>query len=146
MSREKATISNEVHDVLVARWEGFKRLAKKLPNRHVLAVELIRTPDDQTVAVFTTVRNGEPIRTIVRGDAHGRVKPSSDDHCHAPDRAATMAMDARFAPEGEEVDPSIVAIADPPPKQPGTPGIIAVAGNALSGVFDVAELVDLAAK
>jgi DNA-binding GntR family transcriptional regulator len=146
MSREKATMSNEVHDVLVARWEGFKTLARKLPNRHVLAVELIRTPDDHTIAVFTTVRNGEPIRTVIQADAHGKVTMNPEDHCHVTNKSSTSSMEARAVEPPQEADPSAVALGNPPPKEPGTPGIVAVAGNLLSGAFDVAELINLAAK
>ena len=65
MLRDQATLSKEVHDVLVARWEGFKRLARTLPNRQILAVELVRTRDDETAAVLTIVQNGEPVRYLI---------------------------------------------------------------------------------
>lgn len=144
MLRDQATLSKEVHDVLVARWEGFKRLAKTLPNRQILAVELVRTRDDETAAVLTIVQNGEPVRYLVSGDAHGRLKAKVDPYCTPSDKSAAPLL--AMAAEDPAVDPAAIAMGDPPPKKPGTPGIVAVAGNLLSAAFDVAELVDTAAK
>lgn len=144
MSREKATVSREVHNVLVARWEGFKKLAKVLPDHQILAVELIRTLNNETVAVFTTVRRGEPIRTVVRGDARGRVKANTRDHSRTIDSAEAALMAARAAPATDPAeDPGVVALGEPPPKQGGTPGIIAVGSALLAETFDVAEFVDI---
>jgi len=142
MLRDQATLSKEVHDVLVARWEGFKRLARTLPNRQILAVELVRTRDDETAAVLTIVQNGEPVRYLVTGDAHGRLKARTQPPRSASDDAQRIAL----AAEDPAIDPGVIAIGDPPPKKNGTPGIVAVAGNLLSAAFDVAELVDTSAK
>lgn len=144
MSKEQG-VSNELYEVLAARWEGFQRLARTLPNRHVLAVELSRTPDDETVAVFTTVRNGEPVRTVVRGDSRGRVsqvKGAGDDR-QTPGKASSAAMAARAVTDPSE-DPSSLILSEPPPKQGGTPGIIAIGEGLLGAAFNVGELVDTA--
>jgi hypothetical protein len=138
-------MSKEVHDVLVARWEGFRVLAKKLPNHHILAVELFRTLNDETIAVFTTVRNGEPVRSVVTGDSHGRVK---SNHCepHALDASkAFTALDARASVAGGTADPASIALEEPPVKEPGRPGIVAIGGGLLGAAFDVGELVDTSA-
>jgi hypothetical protein len=143
MSREQVTVSKELHEVLAARWEGFQRLARTLPDRHILAVELSRTPDDQTVAVFTTVRNGAPVRTVVRGDSRGRVNVNSQDYCEPQDKASSAALAARAVTDPSE-DPSSLILSEPPPKQGGTPGIIAIGEGLLGAAFNVGELVDTA--
>lgn len=143
MLRDQATLSKEVHDVQVARWEGFKRLARTLPNRQILAVELVRTRDDETLAVLTVVQDGEPVRYLVTGDQHGRLKAKRDPQRAPADAAAPMVA---MAAEEPAVEPAGIAMGEPPPKKTGTPGIVAVAGNLLSAAFDVAELVDTSAK
>ena len=142
MSRDHATMPNEMHDVLVARWEGFKRLAKKLPDHHILAVELIRTLDDQTVAVFTTVRNGEPVRSVVVGDAHGRVDPSDCKPRATETSHAVAPMEMKLALDPPGADPASMALSGPPPHQPSRPGVVAVGAGLLGAAFDVGELVD----
>jgi len=143
MTREQqAMVSKEVHDVRVARWEGFKRLARKLPNHHILSVELIRTRHDETAAVFTVVRHHEPVQYVVMGDARGRVKTYGGEHRAA---GAVASMEAITLADGpmNAVDPDIIALGEPPPKEPPPPGIVAVGGGLLAAAFDVGELVQL---
>src|SRR6185295_795562 len=84
-------ISNdEMTKVRLARLEGWKQLAKQLPNHHILSVELMRTRNDETAAVFTVVRHHQPVQFLVRADSRGRVKASQtglggDDHGHGHD-------------------------------------------------------------
>jgi hypothetical protein len=135
----------------LAEWEGYKRLAKRLPDHHVLAVQLIRTSNNQTAAVFTIVKNHEPFQTVVMGDDRGRVNP---DDCHVrrtPTGEPHFAAEARIAaaaPMGAgtgggddlgDVSPDAMAVGDPPVKQPPTPGMIALAGSLLSVAFDTGE-------
>jgi hypothetical protein len=141
MNKINVLVPKVVRDVKAAQWAGFKRLAKQLPDHHVLAVELIRTSNDQTAAVFTIVRNHEPFQTVVMGDSRGRVDPKS---CH-------FHMDAHLEPHaaaeprvaaGDDttvVSPDGMALGDPPIKVPPSPGMIAVGGALLSVAFDVAE-------
>lgn len=68
-------VSKEVRDVKAAQWEGYRRLAMRLPDHHILAVEAIRTRHDETAAVLTFVRGGEPVQYVVYADAQGRVFP-----------------------------------------------------------------------
>ena len=146
MTDDKVMLSKAVRDFKLAEWEGFKRLAKKLPNHHVLAVELIRTSNDQTAAVFTIVRNHEPFQTVVMGDSHGRVNPN-DCHPRQGWQVEHVAADVHIAPEAKlvmveaaaEVPPDGIAVGDPPVKQPPTPGLIALGGSLLSVAFDTGE-------
>ena len=139
MIREQATMSKEVSDVLLARWEGFRRLAKRLPNHHILAVELIRTPKDETVAVFTVVEHGEPIKYAITGDSKGRVRSLDCPPQHYDGGKGTAhALEARAAAT-EPVDPSIVALGNPAPSEPTRPGVAAIGEALLSVAFNTGE-------
>jgi hypothetical protein len=159
-------ISNdELLKVRLARWEGWKQLAKQLPNHHILSVELVRTRNDETAAVFTVVRHHQPVQFLVRADARGRVKsPSTNQGCddrghgHGPDHGhghgqggyeekashgvqavALSAMAAPLAAEDDPMDPNIIALGHPPEKEPPTPGILALASALLGTAFDLGE-------
>lgn len=140
MIREQATISKEAKDVLLARWEGFRRLASKLPNHHILAVELFRTLKDETIAVFTVVEKGEPVKYVVTGDSRGRVS-DCPAQSHEGSKGITHALEARAA--NEPVDPASMAYGNPPPTEPTPPGVAAVAEASLSLVFNTGEHVDV---
>lgn len=143
MSRESATVSKEVHDVIAAKWDGFRTLAKALPHRHILAVELVRTLHDETIAVFTIARHGEPVRYVVTGDAHGRLKAIEYDPRAADHPQAAVAA---LPQDGGAADPASFALGEPPVKQPGTPGVVAIGGALLADAFGVGELVDTSPK
>jgi hypothetical protein len=65
---------DQVSSVRKARWEAWQRLAKELPEHHILAVELLRVDNDETAAVFTVVRERGVVQHVVRADARGRIK------------------------------------------------------------------------
>lgn len=137
----------QMRDVKLAKWEGFKRLAKQLPNHHILSVELIRTSHDETAAVFTVVKHHEPIQYVVVGDAHGKVKASY--HAHALSEAGggeKAALEVKCAAD-DPSSPDGMALGGPPPKQPPPPGLLALGGCLLATAFEVGELLpDVAAK
>jgi hypothetical protein len=134
--------STALRDVLIARWNGFQRLATTQPNHHVLAVELVRALDGETIAAFTIVVNGQPVRYVVAGDARGQVTaPSARCASFGRPEAVQLAIEAPAA-----ADPAAVAIAEPPPHQPGTPGVIAVGGQLLSAAFGGMGIVRIAAE
>ncbi len=145
-------MSKETQDVKLALWDGFKRLAKRLPDHHILAVDLLRTHDDQTVAVFTVVRDHEPVQMIVVGDAQGRVQPHDCGPrawMRAPDateqQSATgerLAMEASISPADDPADPADpagFATRTPPPQQEPSPGVVILATAALALVFGVGD-------
>lgn len=70
----------QVQQVRLARWEAWRQMAKEMRNHQILAVELLRTRNDETIAVFTVSRNGEPVQFVVKGDSMGRVSTGRDDH------------------------------------------------------------------
>ena len=157
---------DELLKVRLARWEGWKQLAKELPNHHVLSVELVRTRNDETAAVFTVVRHHHPVQFLVRADSRGRLKPQQiDDGCddhghhghghegkggygthHAPGaqtaeaaHALSAAAPIAAAAAEDPVDPNVIALGQPPEKEPPPPGILALGGVLLSSAFDVGE-------
>jgi len=143
MSRESATLSKETTDIQVARWKGFEVLARALKNRHILGVEMFRTLKDETVAIITISRNGEPVRFMLRADEHGKVRPSDCpprqlDHGKSP----MHLMHANAVPDDGAMDPSIVSVGHPPPTEPTTPGLVAVIEGLLTDAFNVGEQVD----
>lgn len=68
----------QVRDFKAAQWDRFRQLAAQMPDHHVLAIELVRTPDNATAAVFTVAQNGVPVRSIVFGDERGVALPTSE--------------------------------------------------------------------
>jgi len=137
---DEPTLAEKVQRVAAARWDGFKALAAALDNRQLLAVEMVRTQSDETVAVFTTVQNGEPVRTVVRGDAHGWVLPDELDGAggvHVPAMTSLALVDG----EDEALDPSAVALGVHPAK-PGAPDVATVAGRLLATAFRGDEPID----
>jgi hypothetical protein len=143
MTREQVMmVAKEVHDVRIARWAGFKRMAKRLPNHHILSVELIRTRHDETAAVFTVVRDHEPVQYVVMGDAHGRVKVVGFDQLATASTGAATSMEAITLADGpaNAADPDIIALGQPPLKEPPPPSIVAIGAGLLAAAFDVGEL------
>ena len=161
-------ISNdELLKVRLARWEGWKQLAKQLPNHHILSVEMMRTRNDETAAVFTVVRHHQPVQFLVRADSRGRVKasqidPGCDDqgHVHGHDHghgqghshggtegrghaveAVALAAPAPMAAAAGEdpMDPNAIPLGQPPEKEPPPPGIIALGSALLGTAFDLGE-------
>jgi hypothetical protein len=154
-------ISNdELTKVRLARMEGWKQLAKRLPNHHILSVELVRTRNDETAAVFTVVRHHHPVQFLVRADARGRVKANQlDEGCddgrdhgghdhggyetkggHAPGQAVeAVALAATAAAAEDPVDPNLITLGHPPDKEPPPPGILALGSALLGTAFDLGE-------
>src|SRR4051812_11786034 len=139
MSKDRANLSKELTDVQVSRWRGFEALARTLKNRHILGVELFRTLDDETVAIITISRNGEPARFLLKADAHGRVK-QVECHPRAIDdgQPPMHALMATAAADGGSDSPSIVSMGHPPPTEPTSPGVTAVLEGMLTDAFNVA--------
>jgi hypothetical protein len=159
-------ISNdELTKVRLARLEGWKQLAKQLPNHHILSVELMRTRNDETAAVFTVVRHHQPVQFLVRADSRGRVKASQtglgcDDHGHGHGHGhdhggyetksghvqgqgvEAVALAATAAPMGaaeDTSDPNAIPLGYPPEKEPPPPGILALGSALLGTSFDLGE-------
>ena len=69
-------LSKAVDLVRQARMDSWQRMAKELPDHHVLAVEMFRVDRNTTVSIFTLVRNGRVVQEVLQGDGRGLgVKP-----------------------------------------------------------------------
>ncbi|HEX8106477.1 MAG TPA: hypothetical protein VF516_02065 [Kofleriaceae bacterium] len=132
-----------------ARWESWRRLAEKLPDHHVLAVEMYRVDRHTTVSIFTLVRHGKVVQEVLQGDGRGlNVRPVAP---HA-DRCVPLPMGRSFQVESlmmssptastGDGDPVAYSIAygEPPPKQGTEPGIVASGGVTMANTFDTTEL------
>jgi len=139
MSREHVLSSKDVRSLKAAQWEGFRRMAGNLKNHHVLAIELVRTFDNETAAVFTVVKDGEPVRFVVFGDERGRVKPPHE--CGHKYEALALMAKTELTDDGSDQSPDF-ALGPPPIHQTPTPGFVALASSLLPGAFDVGEHVD----
>lgn len=148
---DPAALSREVQDVVAARREGFKRLAKALPDREVLAIELIRTRDDEIAAVLTLVENGEPVRYVVMGDATGNAlslehqrRAAKASKTFAARSGGLFAAALTIPPsafDGLPLDPSTIAISTPPPHGPVRPGVVPV-GEGATGLPPTTGAID----
>lgn len=127
-------VTATVRDVVAARWEGFKRLAKTLPDRQILAVELFRTPADETIAVLVTVRNGEPVRTVITGDARGQLS----SHAPASNESFTAPAWLTAAVNGDAANPVSMALGQTVLQQAPTQEMLDIGRGLLGAAFNVA--------
>jgi hypothetical protein len=148
------------YQVRIARWEGWRRLAKQLPNHHVLAVELLRIGPDDTVAIFTVVKHREPVQHVVHGDSRGQLKKfvdhggqggqggqggygGKDDGAPPQQHTLSLTMELKST-DGGGLDANSIAMGDPPPKEPPPPGITALGGVMLGASFGVGDALPVA--
>lgn len=142
-------LTKAVDMVRQARMDSWQRMAKELPDHHVLAVEMFRVDRDRTVAVFTLVKNGRVVQEVLQGDGRGLnvrpVAPRATQPCPSLDLGrqfqveALMMTTAALSPDDGAA--ANVAVGDPPPKVPVEPGIVAVGGVGLQNSFDTGEIV-----
>ncbi|HEX2689058.1 MAG TPA: hypothetical protein VHN14_20690, partial [Kofleriaceae bacterium] len=64
-------LSKVVDQVRAARRALWSQMARELPDYHILSVELLRTQGNETLAVFTVVRDRRPVQYVLQGDATG---------------------------------------------------------------------------
>jgi hypothetical protein len=141
-------LQQAVDQVRNARWEAWKRMAKKLPDRHILSVELFRTEQDETLAVFTVVRNGRPVQEVLRANSRGvgvKAVVFKDQHKCEPIQVWPMhhveavKFEALAAAPSDDVVANGIPLGEPPPKQDPEPGVISLATVMLPSAFDVGE-------
>lgn len=131
-----------------ARVAGWQRMARDQPNHRILAVELLRTKPNETVAIITVQRR-ELVQYIIRGDGRGRVRRPEDcddpttgqDPKGAAAQTASVIASAKAAPPPDPSDPNAMPLGEPPPKEPPPPGIAALGEVLLSTAFDLGEVV-----
>jgi len=157
----------QVEQVRDARWAAFERMARELPNHHILAIELLRTQREQTLAVFTAVKDRKAVQYVLVADAKGgRPRPVvTADPCHppkgthpdmAPIHISALALHSFTAPMpppsggapvmaagatllDDPADPASIALGVPPPKDDPPPGIVALGTVLLASTFDLGE-------
>lgn len=160
----------QVQQVREARWEEWGRMAKQLPNQHILSIELLRTANNETLAIFTVVKDHQPVQHVLQGDALGgsvkafvtprgkqvlapglagaHVTHARAADGHAPSMAAPLAASLAAAITESDAPASAdsIALGQPPPKQPPSPGIVALGTVMLASAFNLGEQVDVDAK
>lgn len=138
MTNEKLA-AKELREFKIAQWDGFKEMAQRLKNHHILGTELVRTINDETIAVITVAYRGEPVQYVVWGDAQGRVKAQQPTKPHLPPLTHGLAGETRAAATAGT--PDTFALGEPPIKQPPTPGIVALGAALLASAFGLGEQV-----
>lgn len=147
-------LSKAVDLVRQARMDSWQRMAKDLPDHHVLAVEMFRVDRNTTVSIFTLVRHGRVVQEVLQGDGRGlnvkpvapRREPTTPIHLgrqfHIDALMAPLAL-APVAPTATDggVTPASIAYGEPPPKDAPRPGVIAVGGTGMQNAFDTGEIV-----
>jgi hypothetical protein len=141
-------LSKAVDLVRQARLDSWQRMAKQLPDHHVLAVEMYRTDRDTTLSVFTLVKHGRVVQEVLQGDGRGlNVRPvvSRAELCNPLPigrslHVESLLMMAPAAAGDGDVSAYSIAYGEPPPKQPTEPGIVAAGGVGMANAFDTTEL------
>lgn len=143
-------LTKAVDMVRQARWDSWQKMAAKLPDHHVLAVEMFRVDRDRTLAIFTLVKHGKVVQQVLQGDGRGlNVRPVVP-HATQPGppldlgrqfHIEALMMPAAAPPPNNGGSAEAIAFGDPPPKTPPDPGIVAVGGVGLQNSFDTGEIV-----
>jgi hypothetical protein len=133
-----------------ARMDSWQKMAAKLPDHHVLAVEMFRVDRDRTLAVFTLVKHGRVVQEVLQGDGRGLnvrpIVPHATQPCPPIDLGRQFHIEALVMPPAATTSDDggsayAIAFGDPPPKTPPDPGIVAVGGVGLQNSFDTGEIV-----
>jgi hypothetical protein len=142
-------LTKAVDMVRQARVESWQKMAAKLPDHHVLAVEMFRIDRDRTLAIFTLVKHGKVVQEVLQGDGRGLnvrpIVPHATQPCPPLDLGRQFHIEALMMPAAATTDDGgsayAIAFGDPPPKTPPDPGIVAVGGVGLQNSFATGEIV-----
>src|ERR1041384_4794142 len=107
-----ADLSKAVDLVRQARMGSWQRMAKDLPDHHVLAVEMFRVDRNTTVSIFTLVRKGKVVQEVLQGDGRGLgVKPVVPrvEQCTPINLGREFHIDALMVPPPPPPAPAAVA-------------------------------------
>jgi hypothetical protein len=134
-------------------------MAKQQPNHHILSVELLRTPQNETVVVFTVATKRGPVQYVLKGDAaggkprayvsdpHHRLVRCKSHHTEPAPHGANALLDAEaeapiaFAANDDPASADAIALGVPPPKEEPPPGIVALGTVLLASAFNLGEQV-----
>jgi hypothetical protein len=131
----------------------WSQMASKLADHHILSIELIRTMSNETLAVFTVVKDGRPVQYVLKGDAMGANQKALVTHQLGPigpiKLGALHQMEAVALPPAPPPPPpgltdngasaESIAMGEPPPKQPPPPGIASLGASLLPTAFNLGE-------
>jgi hypothetical protein len=146
-------LTKAVQMVRQARWDSWQKMAKELPDHHVLAVEMFRLDRNRTVSIFTLVKHGRVVQQVLQGDGRGLnvrpLVPHATQPCAPLDLGRQFHIEALMMPAPAPAAATTedggsaysVALGDPPPKGPVDPGIVAVGGTGMQNSFDTGEIV-----
>lgn len=129
-SDSSSGLSQELADVQIERWDGFKRLAQMRDSGDVLAAELFRTQNGNAAAVMTMAEHGTPIRYIVMMDSTSQSPPAGE-----PGVTTDVAV-----PSDGSMDPMSISIGRPPPTQPTPPGVASLGSTMMSAAFGTLDV------
>ena len=111
-------LSKAVDLVRQARMDSWQRMAKELPDHHVLAVEMFRVDRNTTVSIFTLVRRGRVVQEVLQGDGRGLgvkpVVPRTTVPCSPINLGREFHIDALMAP----IAPAAITDDGPPRVHP----------------------------
>lgn len=136
----------DVDKVRAARWDVWKRMAREVSEYHILSIELLRTETDDTFAVFTVVRNKEPVQYVLRGDSMGSGVKAMISQQHPPIQVKrgrhveTTATTPMASTSGDVASADSIALGEPPPKEPPPPGVISLGTSLMTTAFDLGEV------
>lgn len=142
-------LTKAVDQVRTARWKMWSQMASKMSDHHILSIELLRTQRNETLAVFTVVRDRKPVQYVLRGDSTGANLKALVSQHHPPIKvgpsyhveALVMAEPASPSPGGDDgVSADSIALGEPPPKEPPPPGVVALGSSIMPTAFNLGEV------
>ena len=142
-------LTKAVELVRAARWEGWKQMASKLQDHHILSIELLRTHDNQTLAVFTVVKDRKPVQYVLRGDSSGaNLKALVSQHCppikvgpsHHVEALMMTSPTSSTGTDDGGVTADSIAMGEPPPKQTPPSAIVSLGSSLLPTAFNLGEV------
>ncbi len=143
-------LTKAVEQVRAARWEAWGQMAGKLQDHHILSIELLRTQQNETLAVFTVVKDRKPVQYVLKGDAAGaNLKALVTHHCPPIKVGPTHQVEAlvmaaptpaAMAPQDGGVTADSIAMGEPPVKQPPPSAIVSLGSSLLPTAFNLGEL------
>ena len=138
-----------VEQVRAARWEAWGRMASKLRDHHILSIELLRTQQNETLAVFTVVKDRKPVQYVLKGDASGaNLKALVTHHClpsklgpsHQVEALMMAAPASPMVTQDGDVSADSIAMGEPPPKQDPPLAIVSLGSAVMTTTFNLGEV------
>jgi len=142
-------LTNAVEQVRAARWKAWGHMANNLSDHHILSIELLRTHDNRTLAVFTVVKDRKPVQYVLQGDASGaNLRALVTEHCPPVKRGPShhveaLMMAAPVSPmvtQDGGVTADSIATGEPPIKQDPPLAIVSLGTSVMTTTFNLGEV------